>query len=94
MVVGKHDGVIYYTIGQRKGLGIGGIKGVAPGSYFVVSKDVGEKSVPIIAGILVILGMSKVLSYYMIDEMIPQRFSEWITLHIHSRILFLFRFQG
>ena len=51
---------------------------------------IAEKSVPIIAGILVILGMSKVLSYYMIDEMIPQRFSEWITLHIHSRILFLF----
>lgn len=42
MVVGKHDGVIYYTIGQRKGLGIGGIKGVTPGSYFVVSKDVNE----------------------------------------------------
>ena len=40
MIVGKHDGVIYYTIGQRKGLGIGGIKGVTPGSYFVVSKDV------------------------------------------------------
>ena len=40
MIVGKHDGVIYYTIGQRKGLGIGGIKGVEPGSYFVVSKDV------------------------------------------------------
>ena len=40
MVVGKHDGVIYYTIGQRKGLGIGGIKGITPGSYFVVSKDV------------------------------------------------------
>jgi tRNA-specific 2-thiouridylase len=42
MVVGQHDGVIYYTIGQRKGLGIGGIKGVEPGSYFVVSKDVNE----------------------------------------------------
>ena len=40
VVVGKHDGVIYYTIGQRKGLGIGGIRGVTPGSYFVVSKDV------------------------------------------------------
>ncbi len=42
MVVGQHDGVIYYTIGQRKGLGIGGIRGVTPGSYFVVSKDVNE----------------------------------------------------
>jgi len=48
MVVGKHDGVIYYTIGQRKGLGIGGIKGITPGSYFVVSKDV-EKNILYVA---------------------------------------------
>ena len=27
-VLGEHDGVMYYTIGQRKGLGIGGIKGI------------------------------------------------------------------
>ncbi|MBI2742868.1 MAG: tRNA 2-thiouridine(34) synthase MnmA [Chlamydiales bacterium] len=33
--VGEHDGVAYYTLGQRKGLGIGG-----PGdAWFVVAKD-------------------------------------------------------
>ena len=51
---------------------------------------IARKSVPIIAGILIILGMAKVLSYYMIDEQIPQHFAEWIGLHIHSKILFLF----
>lgn len=35
-VVGKHVGVLYYTIGQRKGLGIGGSKG----PWFVVGKNV------------------------------------------------------
>ncbi len=51
---------------------------------------IARKSVPIIAGILIILGMAKVLSYYMIDEQIPQRFADWIAIHIHSKILFLF----
>jgi tRNA-specific 2-thiouridylase len=41
--VGKHHGVAYYTIGQRKGLGIGG-KGDA---WFVVGKDI-EKNVVIV----------------------------------------------
>lgn len=39
-VVGHHDGVLYYTLGQRRGLGIGGLKGKTPISWFVVSKDV------------------------------------------------------
>lgn len=35
-VVGRHGGVLYYTIGQRKGMGIGGDHG----PYFVVGKNV------------------------------------------------------
>lgn len=34
-VVGRHDGVAYYTLGQRRGLGIGG----AGDAWFVVRKD-------------------------------------------------------
>ncbi|MDR2267445.1 MAG: tRNA 2-thiouridine(34) synthase MnmA [Christensenellaceae bacterium] len=36
-LLGHHNGVFYYTIGQRKGLSIGGGEGEA---YFVVKKDV------------------------------------------------------
>ena len=39
-VLGKHDGVMYYTIGQRKGLGIGGIHGEEAKGWFVAKKDV------------------------------------------------------
>ncbi|WP_139488688.1 tRNA 2-thiouridine(34) synthase MnmA [Brevibacillus dissolubilis] len=35
--LGRHDGLMYYTLGQRQGLGIGGSSGGAP--YFVVDKD-------------------------------------------------------
>ncbi len=35
-VVGQHEGVYYYTIGQRKGFGVGGNRG----PYFCVGKDV------------------------------------------------------
>lgn len=37
--VGKHDGLMYYTLGQRRGLNIGGVKGES-GRWFVLDKDV------------------------------------------------------
>ncbi len=35
--VGRHEGLMYYTLGQRKGLGIGGVGSGEP--WFVVDKD-------------------------------------------------------
>ena len=49
-VVGHHDGVLYYTLGQRRGLGIGGIKGKDPISWFVVSKDVSTNTLYVAQG--------------------------------------------
>lgn len=37
--IGKHDGLMYYTIGQRKGLNIGGLKSYEPSPWYVVDKD-------------------------------------------------------
>ncbi len=39
VVVGRHEGLMYYTIGQRRGLGIGGLKGREQARWFVVAKD-------------------------------------------------------
>lgn len=39
-VLGKHDGLMYYTPGQRKGLGIGGKDFGTGESWFVVGKDI------------------------------------------------------
>jgi tRNA-specific 2-thiouridylase len=38
--VGEHAGVFFHTIGQREGLGIGGVRGRPAAPWFVVAKDV------------------------------------------------------
>jgi len=37
--IGQHDGVIFYTLGQRKGLNIGGRQGADDAPWYVVHKD-------------------------------------------------------
>ena len=38
-VIGTHDGLMYYTLGQRRGLGIGGRSDGTGESWFVIGKD-------------------------------------------------------
>ena len=38
--VGEHPGVFYFTLGQREGLNIGGVRGRAAAPWYVVGKDV------------------------------------------------------
>jgi len=47
-VIGTHSGVLYYTLGQRHGLGIGGVAGASEGAWFVCKKDV-EKNILYVA---------------------------------------------
>ena len=39
-VIGEHPGVFYFTLGQREGLNIGGVRGFEPAPWYVVGKDV------------------------------------------------------
>ncbi len=39
-IIGSHDGLMYYTIGQRKGLEIGGNKNYPNAPWFVIGKDI------------------------------------------------------
>ena len=39
IVVGTHPGVFYFTLGQREGLHIGGVRGRPQAPWFVVGKD-------------------------------------------------------
>ncbi|HRH80420.1 MAG TPA: tRNA 2-thiouridine(34) synthase MnmA [Thiobacillaceae bacterium] len=50
-VVGHHQGLMYYTLGQRQGLGIGGIKGLPEGvPWFVAQKDLEHNRLVVVQG--------------------------------------------
>lgn len=38
-VLGEHQGLMFYTLGQRKGIGIGGLKNSSEDPWYVVDKD-------------------------------------------------------
>lgn len=38
-IIGRHTGLIHYTLGQRRGLGIGGVRGYPEAPWYVVEKD-------------------------------------------------------
>jgi tRNA-specific 2-thiouridylase len=45
VVIGEHHGAIYYTLGQRDGLGIGGRRGANGEAWYVVGKDIASNIV-------------------------------------------------
>ncbi|KTR46660.1 tRNA 2-thiouridylase [Pantoea ananatis] len=49
-VVGEHQGLMYHTLGQRKGLGIGGMKESKDDPWYVVDKDVARNRLIVAQG--------------------------------------------
>ncbi len=47
-VIGQHDGLMFHTLGQRKGIGIGGMKKSSGEPWYVVKKDL-ERNVLVVA---------------------------------------------
>jgi len=52
MRIGTHIGLAFYTIGQRKGIGIGGIAGgnAAGDAWYVAQKDLGANALIVVQG--------------------------------------------
>ncbi|GLR09645.1 tRNA 2-thiouridine(34) synthase MnmA [Mixta theicola] len=48
--VGEHQGLMYHTLGQRKGLGIGGMKESNDDPWYVVDKDVASNRLIVAQG--------------------------------------------
>jgi tRNA-specific 2-thiouridylase len=49
-VVGRHEGLMYYTLGQREGLGIGGVRNAAEEPWYVAAKDMGRNILYVVQG--------------------------------------------
>lgn len=49
-VLGRHEGLMYYTLGQRQGLGIGGVKGHEGAVWYVADKDLDNNILIVVAG--------------------------------------------
>jgi tRNA-specific 2-thiouridylase len=49
-VIGRHDGLAYYTLGQRQGLGIGGTRHGTDEPWFVAGKDMARNALVVVQG--------------------------------------------
>jgi tRNA-specific 2-thiouridylase len=48
--IGEHDGACFYTIGQRQGLGIGGVRGQDDAPWYVADKDIDQNILYVVQG--------------------------------------------
>ncbi len=95
-IVGQHQGVFYYTIGQRKGLGIGGVKTFDHDKWFVVRKDVknnvlyvsqGEDNLALLADEITVITLNAIHRDFTIGETLLARFrhrQERLPVIIHA----------
>lgn len=49
-VLGRHSGLMYHTLGQRQGLGIGGIKNQAEAPWYVARKELDRNALIVVQG--------------------------------------------
>lgn len=49
-VIGKHQGLMYHTIGQRQGLGIGGLSDYGEAPWFVAEKELTTNKLVVVQG--------------------------------------------
>ena len=67
MVIGRHDGLMYYTLGQRGGIGIGGVKDRPDEPWFVLAKDLDANRLIVGQGHQHPMMMSQSLRAYKLD---------------------------
>ncbi len=67
VVIGRHDGLMFYTLGQRGGIGIGGVKDRPEEPWFVLAKDLANNKLIVGQGHEHPMMMSQNLTAYKLD---------------------------
>lgn len=67
ITLGRHDGLMYYTLGQRGGIGIGGVKDRPDEPWFVLAKDLEKNHLIVGQGHDHPMMMSESLKAYKLD---------------------------
>lgn len=49
-IIGRHTGLMYYTIGQRQGIGIGGLKNTGEAPWYVIDKNMEQNQLIVAQG--------------------------------------------
>ena len=49
-IMGRHDGLMYYTLGQRQGIGIGGARDTEASPWYVAGKDMEKNRLLVVQG--------------------------------------------
>lgn len=83
--IGRHDGLMYYTLGQRGGIGIGGVKGFADEPWFVLDKDVANNRLIVGQGHSHPMLMKKSLTTLNLDWVAGFDFKDGDTLTAKTR---------
>jgi tRNA-specific 2-thiouridylase len=76
-IIGTHQGLMYYTLGQRKGIGIGGLKNNQELPWYVVKKDLTRN--------VLIIGQGRENELLMSDGMWVQQL-HWVNRQPVSQI--------
>ena len=86
-VIGKHDGLMYYTLGQRKGLGIGGTRGGNGNEdpWYVVDKDLKHNVLVVAQGGQHPLLMSSGLIAYKLNWVDLEPLKQELTCTVKTR---------
>ncbi len=81
-VIGQHSGLMYYTLGQRQGLAIGGVKNYTESPWYVAAKNIHDNALIVVQGedhpTLLANGLMASLPHWLESCSLP--------LHCHAKI--------